>query len=333
MPNDRRSRRHDDDDDRPRRDRRRDEVDEDDRPRSRYRDEDDDRPRKRRRGRFNPLWIILPVGGAIALLVLGVVLYVFVLDGGAGGPPNDMLAWAPADATHVVFIDYAVLKNNPDLARTPLNGLDRINMYGLDPGEMDSLLHATGGNVGSVTVVRATTSLEPDRVLQKLGGRGNVRALTASGKTYYQVSGQGYVYFPSPRMMVVAHNQKVLTERIGTTEGTVLVSADLKKQLGRASGHALSVNVPRPGTMTVNGDKVRSVVKYVRVVNDRVERTSEIDYEDPNASGRVYEQARSATNSPGVTSRATRSGNRVTITYSATLQQMPFVLQEYLMEL
>jgi hypothetical protein len=338
-----RRRREDDEDDRPRRPRARREDDEDrpksrrreddDRPASRRRRDDGDRPRKKRAARrFSPLvlFVVLPVGGLLVAGIIGLVVWAFVADRGKG-PSNDLLAWAPADTSSVTYLEYGYLRGIPQVNNSAVARLDEIRLYGLDPAEVATLLRAEGPG-GPVVALKATGPIDRDRVLQKLSG--TARTLTEGGKTYHEVPGHGYAYFPSPDVMVVARNQKALTDRLGKTEGKVVAPDDVQKVLGRLSGHAYTVSINRGGVMTHNGERLRAKASSVRIVNGQVDHSGELEFEDGPAAQRAYDHAQTvATQQPALLMKVNKSGLRLTVTRAGPLDKESGTLTEFLFNL
>ena len=318
-------RRRDDEDDRPRRSRARRDDDEDARPQKRRRE---DRPRKRR---LNPLWIILPIGGVVVLVLIGVLLYVSV-GGGRGGPPKDMLAWAPSDTHNLTFVEYGHLRAIPELNQG-VGGFNDVRLHGLEPGEVVSILRAEG-SAGAVTVLKATGPIDRTDYLKKVYRGAPIRSLTANGKAYYEVPGQGFVYLAAPNLLVVVRNQKALTDRLDRDEGSVVVPDDVKKYFGRTNGHAYSIAVVRGGSLTWNGERMLAMARSVRVAGGQVDRWAEMEFQDPGAAQRAYDQAQAAVAQyPGGTPKFAKSGNRLSMTQVGPLDQHQNSLQEFLVNL
>lgn len=329
-----RPRRGDDDDDRPRRRRpARDDDAVDDRPRSRRRRDDDyedDRPRdrNRRKKRINPLLIILPVSGG-ALLVIAVICYFAFfrgssLLGGGNVPQSDMVAWAPADATGMVYLDYAALSKHPAVDKDNMFGLGKVPRYGLDPAEVQGVFHA-GDTFGGVMVIRTTGALDQatmDRVVRANSGT----QANANGKTYYRLPNGGALYKGGDRLLVVASREGTLTQRLGSDEGKVVVSSTMRDFLSRASGDIWSITTAGKGSYTINGEPVEGTVASVTLSGDFVERTSETTFLNGSAADRVAPQLR---NQPDTQVSASGRTLKVTTRHRSDFQKI--MLMEFTM--
>lgn len=308
-------RRRDDDDNRPVR--RRPERDDEERPRSRRRDDDeDDRPRgrSRRKKRVNPLLIILPVGGGVLLVIAIISYFAFFRGsspfggvlGGGDVPQSDMVAWAPAETTSAVYLDYAVLNKHPAVDKDNMFGLGKVPRYGLQASEVQAVFHADNMFDG-VTVIRTTGPLDQatmDRVVRTNSG---VQA-TANGKTYYRLPNGRVLYKGGDRLLVVASREPILTQRLGNDEGKVVVSSKMRDYLSRASGELWAAKIAGTGTFTINGEPVEGTIASITFSGDFIEQVRETTFVNGSAADRVVPQLR---NQPDTT--VSTSGSTLTI--------------------
>jgi hypothetical protein len=269
------------------------------------------------------------MGGGFGAIAVGLILYFFVFE--TGGAPSEMVAWAPSDADHAVFIDCAGLQANPDFSRLPNNGMDLMPDYGVDRDQLSKVFYSTGKD-GSVTAVKTILPVDREGVIQRLGSRGSTQMLTTSGKTYYQVPAQGYVYFASDRLLVFAKNQAALKNRLdGRDPGGG--SPELKSAMSRARGDAWSVHTPTRGRLIRNGDQVESMVESMSFSGGKVEGTAEIVFADEATAARVYavtEQSRLISDG---TVRTYKSGRKITVKTSHPIALAGGGIQEFTMYL
>jgi hypothetical protein len=238
-------RRDDDDDfdDRPKGKKRRDDDDDfDDRPKSKkghddddFDDRDEDRPRKKKTGKKNNKILLLAlVGGVGAFALLFILLLILNLTGVftlfGGGPSSEMMAWAPSNATMMMFVDQEQankLPNSKDMGK-----IAEVERFGLTPSEVVSVLSAgqAKSKEAEVSIVKLKTAADKTKIAQKIGGVES----SANSKTFFKGSTYS-VYFPAPDLAVFATGEATMVSLL-QKDNKVTISEDLKAAAGRCKG-------------------------------------------------------------------------------------------------
>jgi hypothetical protein len=286
-----------DDDDEP-------EVDETPQARKRRDDDDDvELPRKRKvrtgkrkkkKKRSALPRILFPVAGLALMLVVGVVLYLYVvrpLMKGTGKdasgdfgpvakerPEADLLAWVPSDSANIAFVNHRALKILLSLQHSPYrNGMGGMKVVpsGIDIDELDAAMHASRpGRPDSLYVLRlkAPNAEAIDRAIAGCGGQPR----QVGTQTVYQ--NQRYtMYRASDRILVVTDRRDHIEGCIRTNTKGVVIMGDILELVNRAAADSWTVSVS-VGTYRIMGSECHSHLAKFQVGEDGAMLTNEINY-------------------------------------------------------
>lgn len=255
VPRSRQRRDKDEEDERPSRKKSRAEVDDD------TDEEDDISPRRRtRKSAKSHKTLVLALASVAAVLFLlcgGGALMYFLNPFGilGGGPPSEMLAWAPANSQSIVYMDVDAARKVDEFntsARVPGDSAK----LGIVSNDIESVMLASQGGGGlfglmggdpEVTVIKLKANADQPKIINSAGGK----EATVNGKKYYKTQSGGGLYFPSGRIVVATRMESVLMTRLQNDEGKVVITDDLRSASKRADGLMSVVSV---GASASQGD-------------------------------------------------------------------------------
>jgi hypothetical protein len=242
-PKARKRRDDDEEDERPKvRKRRDDDDDEEDRPKARKARDDDDRTRSRGRGgkKKGRKKLVLVLGALAALFLFcaggGAALYFTDPFGwfGGGSSSSDMLAWVPSEMQAVEGANVDAVAKNTKMMSVIRPDVKDIEAAGIKLEDMSSYVLAkrNGGAATEVFVIKTKSSVDKDKIIKALGGQ----KVNANGKDYYRTKDNGGLFFPSDKMVVWMKTENMLSNRLASDTGKVVLADDLKAAVKRTDG-------------------------------------------------------------------------------------------------
>jgi hypothetical protein len=266
-------------------------------------------------------------------LIAGIAALFFVCGGGAllyfadpfglfgGGPPGEMLAWAPADTQSITFVNVDEAREVNDF-RDTFAGSGITSQLGIRSEEISSIVLASRGGMGlfgliggnpDVLVVKLNTSADQNRIISSSGGK----EATLNGRKYYKTNAGGAVYFASDRLIVWTRTDATMATLLQKSESAVVISDELRSAARRADGTvgmastgqaaessdllglmAGSANLFGPGGFGPGGPKfgsapkARAVVFTVKVSGDRGTTRLESTYDNADTASRIADDLR-----------------------------------------